>query len=394
MGGVSAMLRMQYLSDLVRSQLEGKKPGNIPEGIQIEELVAVAHSSHMDYLLLGALLKTDLTEEKKSGIRSVVIKSTLKSMTQVSCIKELEERFEKEGIYHHVLKGSVLKGLYPTPEMREMSDIDIMIYDENLDRAKKIVEEMGFVLYESVKHHDIYIKAPLLVLELHHSLYDKDVDKTQYEYFKAEHNLIAKEEKKYSLQFRSEDFYVYLISHMAKHFYERGCGIRNIVDVYYYRQLYETTWDEAKITTELDKCGLTIFENRIHTLARVWLGGQKPDLFSELLFNYMVDCGIYGKGEYGLWGKFAMLNKSSNIKYQSYAKWWYYFPPTSYMKRDYPWLKRHPYLLVVAWVIRAVHGLISNDGREKRKMLLRIKEEEVRTINHIYKGMQLNFNKD
>jgi hypothetical protein len=275
-----------------------------------------------------------------------------------------------------------------------MSDIDVMIYDKNLDRAIKVVEAMGFTLYESVKQHDIYMKYPMLVIELHPALYDEEVDKNQYEYFKNKNNLITKEGKKYGLIFTNEEFYVYLIAHMAKHFYERGCGIRNIVDVYYYRRVYEATWDESVIMTELEKCGLKSFENRINTLAQVWLGGQKPDFFSILLFDYMVDCGIYGKGEYGLWGKYAMLNKSKNKNYQTYAKWWYYFPPISYMVRDYPWLKKHPYLLVVAWGMRGVHGLFSKDGQDKRKMLLEIKSEDIITMNVIYKGMQLNFNKD
>ncbi len=387
------MMMMQYLSELIHAQFEHRRPDNIPEGISVDDLLTIAHRNHMQFMILGALLKTDLEEEKKSDIKQYIIPSAMMSLAQACCLKELEENFEREGIYNLTLKGAVLKGLYPSPELREMSDIDVMIYDVNLNRAKKVVEEMGFTLIASIKHHDIYRKSPWLVIELHHSLYDEDVDRIQYEYFKNNKELKVKEGKKYALQFETEDFYVYLIAHMAKHFYETGCGIRNIVDVYIYRKLYEGSWDTAVIESELKKCGLTAFENRIHTLARVWLGGERTDLYSTMLFHYMVDCGIYGKGEYGMWGQFALLNENKTIKHQSYAKWWYYFPPRTYMQRDYPWLKKYPGLLSVAWGIRAVHGLFSKDGREKRKMLLNIKSEEVCTINEIYKGMQMNFNK-
>ena len=386
-------MMIQYLSELVHAQLGNKKPGNIPEDIQIEELEDIAHRNHMDYLILGALLKTELSDEKKLRLKSFIMLSAMKSMAQLCCIKELEERFEKEGIYNLFLKGSVLKKIYPSPEMREMSDIDVMIYDKNLDRAKKVVEEIGFTFYESINHHDIYMKPPMLVIELHHTLYDKDVDKIQYEYFKSEKPLIVKKDKKYALQFCTEDFYVYLIAHMAKHFFETGCGIRNIVDVYYYRKLYELTWDKAIIASELEKCGLTSFENRICNLAQAWLGGQKSDSFSYMLFDYMVDCGIYGKSEYGLWGQFAMLNNNI-INYKFQAKRWYYFPSLSYMVKDYPWLNKFPFLLIIAWGIRAVHGLLNKDGREKRKMLQNINSEDISTIVKIYKGMQLHFNKD
>jgi hypothetical protein len=374
--------------------LKNRKPENIPEDIQIDELVAIAHRNHIDYLILGALLKTELSDDKKLKLKSFILQSTMKSMTQLHCIKELEDRFEQEGIYNLFLKGAVLKRIYPSPEMREMSDIDVMIYDKNLDRAKKIVEEMGFTLHGSIKHHDIYMKQPMLVVELHHTLYDKGVDKVQYEFFKSIKSLTVKEGRKYALQFSTEDFYVYLIAHMAKHFFETGCGIRNIVDVYYYQKLYEVTWDKEMIASELEKCGLSLFEGHICKLARVWLDGQKADSFSNMLFDYMVNCGIYGKGENGLWGQFAMLNNSNVIDYKSHTKRWYYFPPLSYMVKDYPWLKKFPFLLIIAWGIRAVHGLLNRDGREKRKMLLNINSEDISTINEIYKGMQLHFKND
>ncbi|NLO09094.1 MAG: nucleotidyltransferase family protein [Clostridiales bacterium] len=385
---------MEYLSELIHAQLKETKPGNIPEGIHIEELEAIAHRNHMEYLLLGALLRTDLDGTQKQRFKAYVIQGAMRSLTQAACLLEFEERCEKEGIYHQLLKGSVLKGLYPSPELREMSDMDVMIYDEDLRRAKSIIEEMGFSLYKSVKHHDIYRKPPFLVMELHHALYDKDVDKVQYEYYRSRKQLRVKEGRKYALQFSIEDFYIYMIAHMAKHFYETGCGIRNIMDVYMYRSIYEPIWDEDIIEKELSKCNLSVFEARICTLSKVWLGGQEADSFSEVLFHYMSDSGIYGKGENGVWGKFALDSQANLKNYKAYAKRWYYFPPRTYMVSDYPWLKKAPFLLFAAWGIRAVHGLLSKEGREKRKMLLSIKSEEVSTINHIYKNMQLNFKKD
>lgn len=385
---------MHYLSDLVHAQLEESRPRDIPSGIQLEELESIAHRNHMEYLLFGALLRTNIEEAERLRLKSYVIKSAMQSLTQSGCIKEFEERCEKEGIYHQLLKGSILKELYPSHELREMSDIDVMIYDEDLSRAKKVVEEMGFTLYRSIKHHDIYKKPPFLIIELHHALYDKDVDKVQYEYFKSRRQLKVKEGRTYALQFGIEDFYVYMIAHMAKHFYEMGCGIRNIVDVYMYRRLYEASWDEETVKKELAQCKLTSFESRICTLSRVWLGGQKSDSFSESLFEYMIECGIYGKGENGVWGKFALHSKSNLKDYKSYAKRWYYFPPKEYMESDYPWLKRAPFLLIAAWGIRAVHGLLNKDGRDKRKMLINIKSEEVSRINNIYKHMELNLKKD
>ncbi|BCN29022.1 nucleotidyltransferase domain-containing protein [Anaeromicropila herbilytica] len=386
------MLRiMQYLGELVLAQLDNKKPSNIPEGIQVEELEYIACNNHMNYIILQALLKTDLPEEKKASMKSIIMQSTILSLTQVGCIRELEERLEQEGIYHQILKGSVIKRIYPSPEMREMSDIDVMIYDENMNRAKRVVEGMGFTLLCSIKHHDIYVKPPFLTIELHYELFSKNVNQNQYDYFHNEKHTNVKEGRKYALQFSTEDFYVYLIVHMAKHFYEAGCGIRNVVDIYYYRRLYQVAWDEVYIENKLEECGVLEFEKRVHTLARVWLGGEEIDKFSQNLFEYLVECGIYGKGENGIWGQIATLNHTPIIKNKSHARLWYYFPPISYMQRDYPWLIKQPHLLGLAWGIRAITGLFNKEGRKKREMLLDIDNDKVNKIYEIYKGMQLNF---
>ena len=42
---------------------------------------------------------------------------------------------------------------------------------------------MGYVLEQAIKHHDIYVKEPFMVVEAHRAMYDKTVDNNQYEYF-------------------------------------------------------------------------------------------------------------------------------------------------------------------------------------------------------------------
>ena len=38
-----------------------------------------------------------------------------------------------------------MKHIYPRPELREMSDIDFMIYEDDFTDTDRIVEEAGFV---------------------------------------------------------------------------------------------------------------------------------------------------------------------------------------------------------------------------------------------------------
>ena len=127
----------QYLAELVKAQLDGRKPLDLPEGISVEEILDIARRNHMDYLLLGALIKVEsLSEEHKQSMRSKVMGSLMRTMTQVTEIKELEKCFEEAGVKNQPMKGARMKFIYPAPEMREMSDIDVLI-DGPFIEAKK-----------------------------------------------------------------------------------------------------------------------------------------------------------------------------------------------------------------------------------------------------------------
>ena len=77
----------------------------------------------MDYLLLGALLKTDgLSEEEKELLREKVLGSMLFTGMQLQELKKLEERMEQAKIPCQPMKGARMKFYYPSPFLREMSD--------------------------------------------------------------------------------------------------------------------------------------------------------------------------------------------------------------------------------------------------------------------------------
>lgn len=384
----------EYLGELVRAQLEGRKPVEMSEGISIDEILDIANRNHMNYLLLEALLKTEaLSEEHKKVMRSRVMQSLMRTMAQVTELRELEKCFEENGIKNQFMKGSRMKFLYPTPELREMSDIDVLIDGECMKKATELLAERGYTLSRSVKHHDIYHKPPFMVVEAHKVMYDKTVDGEQYKYFSNFSRAVLCEGKTYTYDFNKEDFYIYMMAHMAKHFYARGCGIRNLVDVYVYLEKYGASMDKEYVKGELKKCGILEFTKHMEKLAYIWLKGEKSSMFYEDLFQYMVDSGIYGKDENGIWNKFSEEKMKDKDATPSQLKRWYYFPPLSYMAEYYPWLETHGYLLPVAWGIRAFRGAFMKKGVEKRKMVHEIESDKVKTYQTIYQNMELHFKK-
>lgn len=384
----------EYLAELIHAQLEDRKPEGIPEGITAEEIIDIAKRNHMEYFLLGALLRTDnLPECYLDNLKGRVMRSLMKTMTQVAEFKELEQCFEEAGIKNQAMKGARMRFLYPAPQLREMSDIDILIDADCMKQATQILEEKGYTLVQSIKHHDIYKKAPFMVIEAHRVMYDKTVDGEQYKYFSNFSRAVLRDGMKYTYDFNPEDFYVYMMAHMAKHFYTMGCGVRNLVDIYVYQEKYGAVLNKAYVKEELKKCGILEFTNHMERLTAIWLKGEKSSMFYEDLFQYMLDSGIYGKDENGIWSRFSEKKMQDKEATPSQLKRWYYFPSLSYMSEFYPWLAGHSYLLPVAWGIRAWRGIFMNKGAQKRKMLHEIDTDKVKTYQTIYQNMGLHFKK-
>ncbi len=388
------MTLFEYLAELVLAQLENREPQRLPENITIDELIKIAVRSHICTLLFGALIKLDSGEETKQQLKQAMLSRILTSYSQQNEFMMLIQEFEKKGIRSQPMKGIFMKQLYPKPELREMSDIDILIDEEQLAAAEKIISELGYSFHSKESHHDIYLKNKKIVLEVHWTMYDSHVDKTQHDYFHNFSKAVLLDDHNYTYTFSKEDFYIFMLSHMAKHFYQMGCGIRNLIDIYIYQQQYGAQLNKKYISQELKKCGIYEFACHMETLADIWLSKKECDEFYLHLFNYMLDCGIYGKDENGIWNRYAYAKSGDKSTSSFRLKLWYYFPPEYYMKDFYPWVEKKPFLLPVAWFIRFFGGIFKHKGTRKREFLKNVENENIIVMQNIYKKMGLKFQKE
>ncbi len=377
----------KYTSELVKATFENRSPKPLPEGISASDIIEVAAKGHMPYLLLNPLLKVAADSKEAELIKRNVMLSTFKTFQQVMAARQITEAFEKNGIRHQILKGTIMKNLYPSPEMREMSDVDLVVYDESLDKAAKIMEELGYKNEGLVKHHMIFTKDGSLCVEVHWCLIDKSVDYKQFLHFKDNFNAKLKEGYSYTYEFSIEDFYVYMIAHMGKHFFETGCGIRNLVDIYVYQKKYSDIMDAEYLDREFSALGIKEFEKHMKELAFIWLDDKQcPDFYNNL-FEYMVDSGIYGKGENGVWSQLAKETSGNNQN----VKIRFFFPSLSFMEEKYPWLKKVPFLLPVAWVIRMVSGLSHKESKQHMEKITETNDEKTASMLEIYHKMGLKY---
>lgn len=381
----------QYLANLVLSQIEKKTPKPIPNNITFEQIFDISIRNSMNGIILRALLQLDLSEEQRNQCKKILLTKSIISMSQGNELTKISQAFEEALVKNQPLKGAILRTYYPKPEMREMGDIDILVQDCDMDRVQRILQELQYEFVERESHHDIFLKQSVLMVEVHRCLYDAKVDGGQSSYFGTFERSHRKEGYKATYELSKEDFYIYMIAHMAKHFYKRGCGIRNLVDIYVYREKFHNSLDEEYMKREFEKCGLTQFVIHMEKLTNIWLGGEEGTDFYDDLFEYLMNCGIYGLDQNGIWNKFSnekiLGDKISKLQ----LKKWYYFPPHSYMKDYYPWLEEAPFLLPVAWCLRAFGGIFAHKGIHKRELLRSVDTATIHSIQRIYKEMNLDF---
>lgn len=277
------------------------------------------------------------------------------SEKQMSYAQEAFDAFDEQGIEHLKMKGTILKKLYPYPEMRLMSDADIFVNMDKYEQISAILTDLGYTLkFES--DHEIGWDKDGVCIELHKRLipsYTEDL----YKYFENPwQKLILVEKSQYKMS--DEDTFIYIFTHFAKHFRDGGIGIKFMTDFYVYLESYKAL-DIAYIEKELEKLKLLEFWQNTKRLIDVWFYDKECDQISAFITYKIFDSDTYGKEKAKLEANAVKLAKGKGAKKAKSRRLWFtLFPKYIDMCRRYPVLKKAPILLPFMWIWRFFDALI------------------------------------
>lgn len=291
-----------------------------------------------------------------------VAKDIVVNARQKNELNKLFENFNNHKIDYMPLKGVLLKELYPKDEMRPMGDADILINTEQYDQIKPIMLSLGYNEKVESDHELIWTK-PELYVELHKriiSSYNKDF----YEYF-GDGWKFAKKCNGTCYSMTTEDQFIYLFTHFAKHYRGTGIGLRHIVDLCVYRKS-NPEMDDTYVKSQLKKFQLDAFyENILRTLL-VWFDGAKEDSVTEFITSVILNNGVYGNKQANILATALKESKETGNSKQVRIKriLGNAFPPYSIMSEKFPVLKKVSILLPVFWLVRIINTFLF-----KRKQL-------------------------
>ncbi len=341
----------------------------LPNSAHWEALFEVAKAHGIGNVFYLAI-KNSKISEGGDGIIAKAKKQYLANLhqqiSQDYYAKELTEKLHEKKIAYMPLKGYILRGYYPNADARTSCDVD-MIYDKS--RKAEVDEIMLSLGLErgALSDHDESWTIDSVTLEMHFALapyYDLYSD--YYENLWSK--LTTQDGVEYA--FTTEDFYIYFIVHAAKHFYHSGLGIRFILDLYFLRKGMTGT-DERYISNELEKLNLTVFAQKLEKLSRVWFANEEGTEETDVVGNFVFDCGLYGKAANQIISA-ASDKKADEEVTEKRVKRKYIlrmlFPSAKDLSNRFHVLRKCPVLLPFFWVYRWIVAVLFRRKNIKKTM--------------------------
>lgn len=262
---------------------------------------------------------------------------------QLRRLQQVFDAFEENGIEYMPLKGTIMKHLYPSHEMRSMSDGDVLIHPEQRDKLQSIMEQLGFKpLSES--DHEWNWTTPEIKLELHKRLVSSD-DKDYYRYF-GEGWQFAKTRDGCRWSMTKEDAFIFEFAHFARHYCTHGVSVRHIIDLWIHIRC-NPSMDTAYVRTQLATMDMAAFYDNIMVLVDAWFCDGPWDEKTEFISDYIFSGGV----SKALSDRARAAQKTGSIESgNNLVLLRRIFPFKKHISWNYPQLKNLP--LPLAWAAR------------------------------------------
>lgn len=295
-------------------------------------------------------------------------------------LERVTKVLEQNGYPYVLLKGAVIRKLYPEPHLRTSCDIDILT-EEPDETIHSIMSSLGYQFAVDAGTTINFVKPPAVEFEMHRCLFDDKMDFSGY-FNDIWNRTVPSNDGRAERFLTQDDFYVYMIAHIAKHIDRYGCGIRPFIDVYLYHQKMPNV-DLSGARKILEGIGLLDFEKRICSLTKAWFETGVLSKEDEMLTKFLFGVGLYGN---------TRINAAQTVRKSGSSKRGrlsllirHVFPPMRIMRPMYPRLLKCGLFLPLTWALRWFRLLFH--GRKKTTKVIRginrINDDHVRDLSQI-----------
>lgn len=346
--------------------------GEIPaENVDWPTVFALAGQQKLLPIVFEAVRKTPAAEENAALFavtKQQVIGQMLNQTVRSAEFADLYRKLRTVGLHPIVVKGQLCSRMYPLKDHRISADDDLYIPDAEFMACREQLLANGlrtgtpadeFATADEVS----YTKSDSpLYIELHRHLFDSSEDAhDELNHFFTDINPV---EMDGFLAMLPHEHLLYLLLHAYKHFVRSGIGARQFCDIGLWAREYHTEIDWQRLHERCESVHAATFAAAAFHIAGDYLGIEfdLPAPWSEAgdvepLLHDTLCGGVYGSNDLTrLHSSTVTLNavKASRTGEKS-SVLRTVFPKREYLERRYPYLKKRPYLLPVAWAQRLAY---------------------------------------
>lgn len=345
----------------------------IVENVDWNAIFALANQQKLLPILFEAVRKTSAAEENAALfalVKQQIVGQVLHQTVRSAEFAALYAKLRAAGLHPVAVKGQLCSRLYPLKDHRISGDDDLYFTSPTAS---------FFACHEALTANGLSTDTPAdelsaadevtytkkdgpLYIELHRRLFDssEDAHDDLNRFFADIHPV----EIDGFFAMPPHEHLLYLILHAYKHFVRSGIGLRQFCDIGLWAREYHDEIDWQHLHDQCADVHAATFAAAAFKIAREYLGiafalyePWNGSVDAEPLLHDTLCGGVYGSNDYTrLHASTVTLNavKASRTGGKS-SVLRTIFPKTDYLKRRYPYLKKHPYLLPAAWFQRIVH---------------------------------------
>ena len=372
----------RYLLSLIRQYFEsgGKDcsvPAFAPEA-DFDEIMRLAALNSCDPFVYHTIWRWGaeygMDEEVLKSYKNRMLLSAIGQLRADAELKEVIAALNSGGIEFLLLKGVILSSLYPDPAYRRSCDADIHVSDEYADLATKILTDRGYVYIpdEYNKNEKTYRLEGILAVDLHTKLFENFYEKNRAAILSTGLELQCNRREVRVLDSLAETlapnhFLIYVLCHHTKHFIYAGINLRHLIDICVFVNEYCEHLDWEFIISSLERFYIKDFIINILYICQHYLGMVDVSFLYDGIEDEVVTLLLQDIVEKDLDKADAMTRASVH----EFVRGTYYggkknvanvikfslFPDAKSLSSRYAYAKKHPVLLPVAWVHRALSNL-------------------------------------
>lgn len=362
------------------------------------------------FSLIFAYLHNDvkaISVEKFNALSEQFYRNVILNTNNFQEHNELNDLMKSAGIPYVAIKGLASAYYYPDPSLRDMGDVDFLVYEKDFEAAKQAVLSAGFEVDHGDDEESIHIafkREPVSIWEQHRSVNGVPCGLVG-ELIKKELNHTIETAERIELDgsvCRVPDKFhhgLIMILHMISHMTSEGIGLRHFCDWAVFANSIGNEEFIGLFESKLKRFGLWKFVQIMTAVSEKYLGiehkqwtgnSEIDDNLLEGVIQDILNGGNFGKKDMNRYRETKYISNRGERTVDNKSVFMQVFNTLNKkVYKNHSFINKHKVLLPAGWIAEGgkYFGLLVTGKRKSKNTSAMLKEAAKR--KDIYSQMDL-----